>query len=158
MVIPRTRIRKEVTFYSWMQTTRRMGQSRRADDDKIWRKRIPSFPCHDSIAPRNAQEQRWRKIINTLLRCSGNDWNCFSHNVFLLISSIPTEKSQTCVKNAKSVMLEHRDLFWQDNLTHFLCRQVWWKHLHLWPMILRKKSIAKIPRTSGKAITTKSSD
>ena len=39
----------------------------------------------------------------------------------------------------KSYLLEQRDLFWCDNLTHCLCPQVWWKHLHLWPMILRKK-------------------
>ena len=35
-------------------------------------------------------------------------------------------------------MLEQGDLFWQDNLTHCLC-QVWWRHTHLWMMILRKK-------------------
>ena len=45
-----------------------MGQSRRTDDDKIWRKRTPSFPCYESIVPRNAQKQRWWEIINTLLR------------------------------------------------------------------------------------------
>ena len=28
----------------------------------------PSFPCHESNVPRNAQKQRWWKIINTLLR------------------------------------------------------------------------------------------
>ena len=31
-------------------------------------KRTPSFPCHESIVPGNAQKQRWWKIINTLLR------------------------------------------------------------------------------------------
>ena len=36
-------------------------------DDKIWRKRTPSFPCHESPVPRNAQKQRRWKIINTLL-------------------------------------------------------------------------------------------
>ena len=28
----------------------------------------PSFPCYESIVTRNAQEQRWWKIVNTLLR------------------------------------------------------------------------------------------
>ena len=40
-------------------------------------------------------------------------------------------------------MLEQGDLFWWDNLTHCLCPQVWWKHLHLWLMILRKKISCK---------------
>ena len=50
------------------QTTKRMGQSRRADDVNIRRKQTPSLPIHESIVPRNAQKQRWWKIINTLLR------------------------------------------------------------------------------------------
>ena len=42
----------------------------------------PSIPIHKSIIQRSAQEQRWWKIVNTLLRWPGNDWNCFSHNYF----------------------------------------------------------------------------
>ena len=42
----------------------------------------PSFPCHESTVPRNAQKQRRWKIINTLLRWWWNDWSCFSHNYF----------------------------------------------------------------------------
>ena len=57
-----------------------MGQSRWIDDDIICRKLTPSFPCHKSIIQRNAQEQRWWKIVSTLLRWWGNDWNCFSQN------------------------------------------------------------------------------
>ena len=30
--------------------------------------------------------------------------------------------SEMCVKNAKPATLEQGDLFWQDNLTHCLCR------------------------------------
>ena len=41
-----------------------------------------SLPIHESIIPRSAQKQRWWKIINTLLRWWGNDWNCFLHNHF----------------------------------------------------------------------------
>ena len=64
----------------------------------------------------------------------------FFAQLFLLISSVSTEQSQVCVKNTNSAMLEQGDLFWKDNLTHCLCRQVrWWKHQHLRPMILRKK-------------------
>ena len=81
MVILRTWIRKEVVFYSWKQTTRRMGQSRGADDNIEW-KRIPSLPIHESIIQRSAQKQRWWKIVNTLLCRWGDGWNCFSHNYF----------------------------------------------------------------------------
>ena len=43
-------------------------------------------------------------------------------------------------EECKSCHVATGDLFWQDNLTHCLCRQVrWWKHLHLRLMILRKK-------------------
>ena len=82
MVIPRTWIRKEVVFYSRIQTARRMGQSRRTGDDKIIRMRTPSFPCCESIVTRNAQTQRWWKMINTLLCRWGYDWHCFSHSYF----------------------------------------------------------------------------
>ena len=49
MVIARTWIRKEVVFYSRIQTTRRMGQSRRIGDDKIRRKQTHRLPIHKSI-------------------------------------------------------------------------------------------------------------
>ena len=45
-----------------------------------------------------SQKQRMWKIINTLLRWWGNDWNCFSQ-LFLSISSVSTEQSQICVLN-----------------------------------------------------------
>ena len=49
-----------------------MGLSRWID-----RMRTPSFPSHESVVPRNAQKQwRW-KIIDTLLRRWGYDWNYF---------------------------------------------------------------------------------
>ena len=48
----------------------------------------------------------------------------FLAQLFLLISSVFTEKSQICVMNTESAMLEQGDLLWQDNLTHCSCRQV----------------------------------
>ena len=48
----------------------------------------------------------------------------FFAQLFLLIMSVSTEQSQMCVKNTKLAMYERRDLLWQDNLTHCLCRQV----------------------------------
>ena len=82
MVILRTWIRKEVVLYQWRQSTGRMGQNCRANDVDIGRKHTPSIPIHESIVQRRAQEQRLGKIVNTLLRRPGKDWNCFSHNYF----------------------------------------------------------------------------
>ena len=141
MVTPRTCIRKEVVFCSWKQTTRRMGQSR-TNDDKICRERTPSFPIHESIIPRNAQRQRWWKIVNTLLRWWGNDWNCFRTINVVNQLSIYGAVSDLC-EEYESLLCKNRDVFWQDNLTHCLCRQVWLKHLHLRPMILHKKKYCK---------------
>ena len=75
----------------------------------------------------------------------------FFAQLFLLISSVSTEQSQICVKNTKLSMWERRDPYWQDNLTHCLCWQVrWWKHLHLRPMILRKKIYCKDTKNEWK--------
>ena len=72
----------EKKWYSTHGSRPQREWDRVIDDDKICRKRTPSFPCHESTVPRNAQKQRWWKIINTLLRWWRNDWNCFSHNYF----------------------------------------------------------------------------
>ena len=39
-----------------------MGQNRREDDVRIWRKQTSSLPCYESIVQRSAQEQRWWKL------------------------------------------------------------------------------------------------
>ena len=59
---------KEVVLYYWRQSTRRMGQNCCADDVDICRKHTPSIPIHESIVQRSAWEQRWWKIVDTLLR------------------------------------------------------------------------------------------
>ena len=71
--------------------------------------------------------------------------------LFLLISSVFTEQFQICVKITKPAMLERGDVFWQDNLTHCLSQQACWrKHLHLRPMILRKKIYCKSTKNERK--------
>ena len=71
----------------------------------------------------------------------GERLKLFFAQLFLLISSVSTEQSQILCEEYKAFQ---GDLFWQDNLTHCLCRQVrWWKHRHLRPMILRKKIYCK---------------
>ena len=111
---------KEVVFYSWWQTTRRMGQSRWFDDDKIWRERTPSF-----------KKQRVWEIINTLLRWWGSDWNCFSYNYFCL--------------SAQHLRSSLRPIVWASKFV--------WENSYTFD-----RSIAKEPRTSGKALTTISCD
>ena len=64
MVIPRTWIIAEQMMLTFAES------------------KTPSLPIHESVIQRNAQKQRWWKIINTLLRWWGNDWNCFSHTCF----------------------------------------------------------------------------
>ena len=45
-----------------------MGHNGGENDVDIRRKRTPNFPCYKSIVQRSAQEQRWWKIVDTLLR------------------------------------------------------------------------------------------
>ena len=107
--------------------------------DRVAEKRTPRFPSRESVVPKNAQKQRCWKIVNALLRRWRCDWNCFAQ-LFLSFSSASTEQSQICVKSAKLAMLEQGILFWAAQC-HYLCQQVWWRHIHLWPMILLKKKI-----------------
>ena len=72
----RTWIREKVAFYQWRQSTRWMGQSRWIDDGDTRRKRTPSLSSLEPTVQRSAQKQRRWKILNTLLRWWGNDWNC----------------------------------------------------------------------------------
>ena len=64
----------------------------------------------------------------------------FFAQLFLLISSVFTEQSQTCVKNVNPAMIEQGDLLWKDNPTHCSC-QVWWRQTYHWLMILHTKKI-----------------
>ena len=98
-----------------------------------------TFPCHESTVPRSTQKQRWWKLSIHFCADEGTIETIFAQ-LILLISSVFTEQSQTCVTTANLALLEQGDLFWWDNLTHCLSEQVWWwKHLHLRPRILYKK-------------------
>ena len=132
-----------------------MGQSRWIDDDQILRKRTPSFPSHESIVSRNAQKQRWWKIINTLLRWWWNACNCFSHNYFRQsaqysrsslrfvwrIQSLPCNNGET--RTGRTIWpTVCANKFVDENTSTF----------DRWSCA--RRSIAKVPKTSGKAITT----
>ena len=88
------------------------------------------FQSTSPIIQRSAQELRWWKIVNTLLCRWRDGWNCFSAQLFLLISSENTEQSPDLCEECKPAMSEQGDLLWQDNLTHCLC-QVSWRHTYL---------------------------
>ena len=131
-----------------------MGQSRRIDDDKIWRKRTPSFPCHESIVPRNAQKQRWWKNINTLLRWWVKRLTLFFAQLFLLISSVSTEQSQICVKNTKPCHVRTERPVLARQSDPLVCAN---KFVDENTYTFDRWSCAR-RRSSGKAITTKSCD
>ena len=147
MVIPRICIRKEVVFYSWM------GQSRRTDDDNIRRKRTSSFRAMSPFSRGTLKSKGGGKL--PIHSCADGDT---IETVFrtMLISSVFTEESQICVKNVTPAMIEQGDLLWKDNLTRCLCQQVrWWKHLHLRPMILRKKICCESTKNEWKSCHNK---
>ena len=60
-----------------------LGQNCRIDDDQICRKHTPSLPIHESIFQRSAEEQRWWKIVDTLLRRPGKRLKLFLAQLFL---------------------------------------------------------------------------
>ena len=62
MVFPRTWVRKEVVFYSRIQTTRRMGQSRGTNDDGILRKRTHRFSVLRVHCP---EERSTAKVVGS---------------------------------------------------------------------------------------------
>ena len=132
-----------------------MWQGRWIDDDLIQRNRTPSFPSHESVVPRNAQKQRRWKIINTLL-CQ---WDTIE-TVFRTIISVNQLRIYGAVP----------DLWWIQCLSsknEEICTR-----RTIWPIVRASKIvddntctfdwssctrnfIAKIQRTSGKALTTR---
>ena len=138
MVIPLTWIRKEMVFYSWIQSTNRMEQNCRSDDVNTCRKQTPSLPIHESIIQRRAQKQRWWETCQYTIALTRERLKLFFAQLFQSISSVFTVQSQICAKNVTPSTLEQGDLLWQDNLTHCSC-QVWWKHTYLWPMVMHNK-------------------
>ena len=112
----------------------------------------PQVHCLEECS--KAKEVESYRYTSALLR---ERLKLFFAQLFLLISSVFTEQSQICVTNANLAMLEQGDLFWWDNVTPcaLKCDENtstfdWWS--------CARRSIAKVPRTSGQVITTKSCD
>ena len=78
-LIPRTWIRKEMVFYSRIQSTRRMGQSCGANDVDICRKQTWST---SPLSRGTLKSKGGGKLSIHFCTDHGNDWNGFSHNYF----------------------------------------------------------------------------
>ena len=87
------RIRQDMVFLSRIQTTRRMRQSCGTNDDKICRKRTPSFPSHESVVSRNAQKAKVVENCQYTFALTKERLKLFFAKCFLLISSVFTEQS-----------------------------------------------------------------
>ena len=64
---------KEVVFFERGQSTRNLGQYCGKDVVGIRRKRMPDFPCYDSIVLRKTQKQRTWKTVDTFWCHSRNN-------------------------------------------------------------------------------------
>ena len=69
-------------FYERGQSTRNLGPHRAKNVAWICRKHMSNFPCNNPIVQRWTQKQRTWKIVDSLFRRSGTNWNCFSHYYF----------------------------------------------------------------------------
>ena len=150
---------KRSVFYLQRKTTKKIGSSRWMDD-QIRRKRTPSSPSHESIVSRNAQKQRRWKIIYTLL-CRWSDTietvfrTIISVNqlsIYGAVSDLCEECSNCRTRTRRPVLAEQSDPFFapasllMKTPTPSDCSSC------------ARRSIAEVPRTSGKAITTESCD
>ena len=100
-----------------------MGQSRRADDVLNLEKADTQFSeprvrCLEERSKAKEVENFLFTSVPMVIRLK-----LFFAQLFLSISSVSTEQSQICVKNAVLVKQERRDPCWQDNLTHCSSQQ-----------------------------------
>ena len=150
MVILRTWFRKK-RYSTHQSKPQRMEQSRWIDDDKILWKRTRSFRA-TSLLSEERSIAKVMKIINTLQCRWRNDWN------FRTIISV----NQLSIYGAITDVCEEYSTCQTRTVRPELARQSyplfgpsWWRHTTFdrW-FCARGRSIAKIPRTSWKTITT----
>ena len=87
---------------------------------KFGESKHPVFRSTSPLSRGVLKSKRGGKLSIHFCADEGTIETVFFANLFLLISSVFTEQSQTCVTNANPAMLEQGDLFWWDNLTHCL--------------------------------------
>ena len=93
------------------------------DVDQIQRKRIPSFPSHESHCPEERSKAKEVENYRYTSVPMGIRLKLFFAQLFLSISSVSTEQSQMCVRNMVPVKQERGDPCWQDNLNHCSSQQ-----------------------------------
>ena len=160
LVIPRTWIRNKVVLYLQRKTTRIMGQSRWTDDDQIWRKRTPSFPSHESIVLRNAQKQKEVEndqytsvpMGNTIETVFRTIISVNQLSIFGAVSDLCDEYSACHVRTGRPVLAGQSDPLFEP------ARLLITTPTPSTEVRAQEKLIAKVQRTSGKALTTRSSD
>ena len=97
-------IRKEVVFYTRIQTTTRMGHSCRTDDDKILVKGDTQFSVPRNHCPKERSEAKVvenYQYTSTLMR---EQMKLFFAQLYLSINSVLTEQSHICVNNTNLAM------------------------------------------------------
>ena len=154
MVIPRTWIGNKVVLRWQRKTRRKLGSRRWIDDDQIQRKRTPSFPSHESTVSRNAEKQKRWDTIYTLLCRWWRDWNCFSHNYFCW-SAQYLRRILRFVWRIQILPCENGETCYGRTICPFFCAHKCDEDKHTFERwSCARRSIAKLPRTSGKAFTT----
>ena len=117
-------------------------ESRWIDDDRVRKKRTASCPIHESVVSERVKCKEGGNLSFQFC-ADGRTIEAVFRTITLLISSVSTEQSQNCV-NSITWLLVCANKFVDDNtFDRWSCA---------------RRSIAKAPRTSGKAITTRSCD
>ena len=87
-----------------------MGQSCGADDVDICTRQRASIPIHESIVQRSAQKAKVVENCQCTVAPTQERLKLFFAQLFLLISSVFTEQSQTGVKNVTLAVIEQGGL------------------------------------------------
>ena len=107
-------------------------------------KKLPQVHC-----PRGTLKSKGGGKLSIHFCADEGTETVFRTNISVNQLSIYGADSDLCEEDTNLGIIEQGEMFWQDNLTHCLC-QVWWRHLHLRPMILRKKFYCKDTKNKWK--------
>ena len=139
-----------------------MGQGRRIDDDEIWRRRDTQFSVPRVHCPKERSKAKVVENCQYTFAVTTERLKLFFAHLFLFYQlSIYGSLSDLCEEyKACYVRTERRDLYWQDNPDPLFVPT---------SSLMKKPTLStddpsqgdllqKVPRTSGKAITARSSD
>ena len=119
LVIPRTWIRNKVGIpHTMKDLEEEWDKVAELMMIKFGESGHPVFRATSPLSRGTLKSKGGGKIICTFFVPMGIRLKLFFAQLFLLISSASTERSQTCVKSAVAVEQEQGDLLWQSNLIH----------------------------------------